>query len=303
MLAIGLFWLGVILVVVALLMLFCDSFKHRKVWALISLILIVPLIVHMFINWSTLNSRKAFYLVILGILSIAVSIAGGVLTKLPFLPEHEVVQVLEENIAPPKQAPLPNQEQADAAAQSIEENYDPLLTGSEYEALDAKEIVPEDINKNNPNAAGARYQSVTLDERVQAINKWIRLKMSDGRIIEGRLTDVLEDGVLIESNVNGGSLGLSYRNDEIADMSVRLESGEQLLKQVPQDDVEQSATEIEQNQDEIINEEISPEARVLEDTSVQETTDEVLEKVETIVDDTRISNSKISDTKISEEIQ
>jgi len=266
MLAISLFWLGVILVAVALLLLFWDSFKYRKAWALISLILIIPLVVHMFINWSRLNSRKAFYLLLLGILSITVSIVGGALSQLHFLPEHEVVQVLEENIAPPKDDPLPNQEQADAAAEAIDESYDPLLTGSEYETLGAKEIIPEDINKDDPNATAARYQQVTLEERVHAVNKWVRLKTANGEIIEGRLTNVLEDAVLIEANVNGGILGLSHKNEDISEMFVRLEAGEELIKSPPQE-IDESQAIVEDGQ-EVIVEKLSPEIKELEDTSI-----------------------------------
>ena len=230
MLAISLFWFGTVLIISALLMLFWDVFRYKKIWALASLILVVPLVIHMILNWSKLNVRKAFYVLVLGILSALVSIAGGALEQLPFLAEHEVVQVLEENIAPPKEEPLPNQEQADAAALAVEDNYDPLLTGSEYESLATTEIAPENVNKINPNTvSSARYEAVNEQQRAQAINKWIRLITTDGRTVEGVLTNVLDNSVLVESSVDGGSLGLSYNNDEIKTILVRLGAGEQLI--------------------------------------------------------------------------
>ena len=131
MLEIGLFWLGVLIVAIGVLTIFLDTYSKNRLWAVMGLIFLIPLVIHAVLNWSTLNVRKAFYALLVGILAILVSITGGALAHLPFLAEHEVVQVLEENIAPPKEEPLPNQEQADAAALSSEEYYDPLLTGSE----------------------------------------------------------------------------------------------------------------------------------------------------------------------------
>lgn len=304
MLAVGFFWLGAILVILATLMLFVDSFKHRRLWSIISLILLIPLVIHMFLNWSSLNSRKAFYLILLGILSIAVSIAGGALSKVPYIGENEVVKVLEDNIAPAKDEPLPNQEQADAAALSAEGDYDPLLTGSEYESLESKEIVPENINKTNPNASTARYQLLALGELPRAVNKWVRIKVTDGEIIEGRLTDVLEDGVLVESSVNGGSLGLSYNNDEISELFVRLEAGESLGKlesdEPAVDEISSNVDSVNEplNQDampsngnrdeEQADEEFSSKTMIDEGASaIQDTTQAVLKEVETMVDDSK----------------
>lgn len=293
MLAVSLFWLGVGLVAVAMLILFIDSFKHRKVWSLISLILIVPLLIHMVMNWSKLNVRKAFYIMILGALTIVVSIVGGALAQLPFLADHEVVQVLEENIAPQKVEPLPNQEKADAAALAVEENYDPLLTGSEYETLDAKEIVPEDVDKVNPGTVpSARYEVVSEDQRAQAINKWIRLTLIDGKIVEGRLTNVVDEAVLVESSVDGGSLGLSYSDDQIKTMAVRLEAGEQLLSP-ESNDAESLAEGTPQD--------ILPDAQS-DLTTIRETVDVIEQSSETIeAGDVATPNMEILDQPAPEE--
>ena len=94
MLELGLFWIGVVLIVTAIFMLFLDSFQSKRIWAVISLVLIVPLFIHMLLNWSSLNVRKSFYLLIIGVLAVLVSVSGGVLSQLSFLQEHEVVQAL-----------------------------------------------------------------------------------------------------------------------------------------------------------------------------------------------------------------
>ncbi|MDW3095799.1 MAG: hypothetical protein R8G33_09025 [Gammaproteobacteria bacterium] len=244
MLEMGLFWLGVALVIAAIVMLFLDSFQSKKIWAVISLLILFPLLIHIITHWSSLNVRKALYILIVGILGIAVSISGGALSHLSFLPDHEVVKVIEDKIAPPEDTPLPNQQQADDASLEVEENYDPLLTGSEYEQLEIKEIVPEEINqvaRKTPPAA--RYQVIEESQRVHAINKRVRVIMADGATIEGILTEIIDESVIIESEVNGGSLGLSYKNDQIQSMAVRLLEGEQLVPPVEEDVVGESNSE------------------------------------------------------------
>ena len=70
--------------------------------------------------------------------------------------------------------------------------------------------------------------------------------MTDGRVIEGNLTEIFDDSLIIESNVNGGSLGLSYKNDLIQSVAVRLAAGEQLVvpkQQVIKDVVEELVEE------------------------------------------------------------
>ena len=248
MLELGLFWVGVVLVIAALFMLFLDSFQNKRIWAVVSLLLIVPLFIHMVLHWSSLNVRKALYIFIIGLLAVLVSVSGGALSKLSFLPDNDVVQKLEQKIAPPEDVPLSNQEQADTASLSVDEDYDPLLTGSKYEQLETKEIVPEKINQvvRKP-APTARYELVPDGERMQAVNKRVRVTMTDGLVVEGILTEIVNDSLIVESDVNGGSLGLSYKNDQIQSVTVRLVEGEKLV--VPsQEDIKEVVEEITQEE-------------------------------------------------------
>ncbi len=321
MLELGLFWIGVVLIVTAIFMLFLDSFQSKRIWAVISLVLIVPLFIHMLLNWSSLNVRKSFYLLIIGVLAVLVSVSGGVLSQLSFLQEHEVVQALEDKIAPPEDTPLSNQQQADTATLSVEDNYDPLLTGSEYEQLEVKEIVPEKINQVTRRAEpSGRYELVTDDERIHAVNKRVRVIMIDGRVVEGKLTEIIDDSIIVESEVNGGSLGLSYKNDQIQSVAVRLVEGEKLY--VPEEPEQVTDVEPGIDQQETIidsdtllgnetqpirndvdvsniptNEiELQPTSKALEsleplsEITPQESAvqNEVLEKIEEIVDDTKL---------------
>ena len=310
MLELGIFWIGVVLVVAAIFMLFIDLFQSRKVWAVISLVLVVPLLIHMLLNWSSLNVRKSFYIFIIGLLALLVSISGGALSHLSLLENHEVMQVIEKKIAPPINAPLSNQQQADTASLGVEENYDPLLTGSEFEQLESEEIVPEKINQVVRKAEPiASYQLVADDERIYAINKRVRLIMTDGNVVEGKLTEIVDDSLIVESEVSGGSLGLSYKNESIQSVAVRLMQGEELyqrkeLEEVvekPETDQQQPVVETlpADNTTQVIPEDqpttgdvngvIEQKAPVLEmlEPTVQDE-NETLEKVDAIVDDAKL---------------
>jgi len=318
MLEVGLFWIGVLLVVVAIVMLFLDSFQSRKVWAVISLVLLFPLLIHMVLHWSSLNVRKSLYILIIGMLTVLVSVSGGALSKLSFLQDHEVVQALEDKIAPPEDVPLSNQKQADSAALSADEGYDPLLTGSEYEKLEINEIVPEKPNQVVRKAEpSARYDLVADNERIYALNKHVRIIMADGTVVEGKLTEIDDDSVIVEAEVNGGSLGLSYKNDQMQSMAVRLVEGEKLVPQVLEEEsAEQSAIDQPEPGKDVLQNNIN--MPLIEDTSQIDTSSvptgveqptleaseslepaqeivsasevqtEALEKIEEIVDDTKL---------------
>ncbi len=232
MLELGLFWVGVAVVVVALLMLFTDAFKQNKAWGIAGLVLLVPLFVHIALAWSSLTVRKATYALIIGVLAILVSIAGGVLTQFPFLTQHEVVQTLEENIAPPKDTPLPNEEQVQAITDPAEEGYDPLLSGSEFEEVDVEEIVPPSTPPVRTTVA-SRYVPIPVEDIPAIINKQVRLSMANGDIVEGTATHVEQDSLTVESAVEGGSLGLSYSVSDIKSIAVRLAPGEEIPTLAP----------------------------------------------------------------------
>jgi len=142
MLEITILSVGVILIIVALLMLFLDAYKHNKFAAIISLLLIFPLIGYLLFNLNLVSVRNAASVLIVGIVAIIVSIFGGVSEHIPYLQKSEVVQKIEKNIAPKEAEPLPNEEEAQATELANEAGYDPLLTGSEFEEVEIEEIVP-----------------------------------------------------------------------------------------------------------------------------------------------------------------
>lgn len=241
----------------------------------------------------------------------------GGLSHLSFLPQNEVVQVLEKKIAPAKETPLPNQAQADNAAREVDENYDPLLTGSEYEELQASEIIPKTVTKVQQKApAVARYEIISEEQRVHAINKHVRLVMIDDTLVEGLLTGISEDSVVVESVVGGGSLGSSYPDDQIKSFSVRLAEGEKLYEaseeekaveeDILNDNIPAQLETPKVNAGDIAAPEMLPEALPLESRNSEsleliqdqamavpepeynEQNSEVLEKIEDIVDDTEL---------------
>lgn len=236
MLELGLFWFGAAVIVVALLMLFVNAFQQNKAWGIAGLVLLVPLVVHILLTWKSLAVRKATYALIIGVLAILVSIAGGALKHLPFLSKHQVVQTLEENIAPPKDVPLPNEEQANAVTVPGGEEYDPVLSGGEFEEVDVEKMVPPSTTSVQKTAA-PRYQAVLVEELSAVINKRVRLTMVSGELVNGTLTNIQENAVTVESAVEGGSLGLSYKLNEIESIAVQLAAGEEIPAQ--NQDVEQ----------------------------------------------------------------
>ena len=293
MLEMGLFWLGLVVVGVAYLILLIDLFRHNKIWALVGMVLIIPLIVHAILNWTTLNVRKAFYAFAVGALAVFVSIAGGALSHLPFLTDHEVVQVLEENIAPPKDEPLSNQEEANTSSLSNQDSYDPLLTGSEYEAIEEKELAPKVSKAINTNSPSSRYQLITQNELKHAINKQIRLTLKDGQVVLGVLTNIKEDAVLVESSANGGTFGLSHLNDEIKSVEVLLLDGEQLyIEDVIEEEMSPDESEVQAPEEEIQPAIIDSFDNEISDPE-QEVVDEAVEVINGAVDET-ISESNLS---------
>ena len=127
--------------------------------------------------------------------------------------------------------PLANQQQADATALSKSENYDPLITGSEYEKVSEEEIiasVKQAPSSEINTAAGPNYQVIAQDDFIHAINQSVRIKLRDGRVITGKLVSIIDASLLVESIVEGGFVGLSYGQQDIALLEVLLPAGERL---------------------------------------------------------------------------
>lgn len=222
MLELGLFVIGAVFILIALIMLFRRLYPYNRIGALLALIFVVPLLIYALIKFSEPANRKAIYVFVVGILAMLVGISGGALAKLPFLPDHAVVHTIEETIAPAKDTPLPNEEAAQAVDLSEDEDYDPLLSGGEFETIEPEDIAPP------PQAAPARpltsavtYQKVERAQLEHALNKPVRVKLNSGAIVDGTLTHVNELAVVIESQVSGGSLGLSHTFDDIQSIAVR----------------------------------------------------------------------------------
>ena len=221
MLELGLLVVGAFLFFLALFMLFRQLSEDHKLLGMVALVSIVPLIIYSLIKFGQPASRKAFYILVVGFLSMLVGVSGGGLAKLPFLPEHEVVQTIEEKIAPAKDTPLPNEEAAQAVQLPDADNYDPVLSGSEFETIETEDIIPSPQEVPRPAAPVIKYQTLEPSQLQFAINKLIKLDMKNGEVIEGTLTHVNKESIVVESNVSGGSLGLSHALSDIQTISVQ----------------------------------------------------------------------------------
>lgn len=219
---------GVLITVIALLMLFRDAYKQNKIAAIVSLVLVFPLVGYLLFNLGSVAVRRAGSVLVIGFVAIIVSIYGGVSKHIYFLEENKIVQKIEKNIAPKEEGPLPNEEQAESTKLSKDKNYDPLLTGTELEDVEIEEMLPESRPAKAPQAPVFRYQPVSHEQVQYALNKPVRVTMNDGSVIEGILINVEPDSLMVESQVSGGSVALSYKHINIKSVEVRLAQGEKL---------------------------------------------------------------------------
>jgi hypothetical protein len=218
MLALITFSIGSLLLLIAVLILLRRAFATTMLWGLLGL-LFVPLYIFALFNWSETPIRKTVYISLVGILAMLVGISGGALSYLPFLPEHEVVTTIEEKIAPPKESPLPNEEAAQAVQLPDGEDYDPLLTGGEFEGVNLDEMIPP-ASVIVDNTDTPIYKVIELTDLERAVNKRVKLDLLSGDQVEGLLTHYRDGSIVVESFVAGGAVGYSYALDDIDVLSV-----------------------------------------------------------------------------------
>ena len=285
MLEISIFIAGLLITIIALLMLFRDAYQQNKIAALVSLVLIFPLVGYMLFNLGEAFVRKAGSVFVVGIIAIVVSIYGGVSKHIYFLEESKIVKQIEENIAPKEEGPLPNEQQAESAKLSKGEDYDPLLTGTDLEDVELEELLPESKPEPVPSAPVFRYQPVTYEEVQYAINKPVRVTMNDGAVIMGDLINVEPDSLMVESLASGGSVALSYLHTNIKSVEVRLGKGE-VLEIPPQEPAEAL----------IIDEEVS-----IEDApSVQSSAESAQEKLSQTIEEVEVGTPEQVESLVEE---
>lgn len=208
MLALITFTIGGLLLLGSVIMLLRRAFGTTMLWGVLGLFF-VPLYIFAIFRWSETRIRKAVYVSLVGILAILVGISGGALSHLPFLPEHEVVSTIEEKIAPPKETPLPNEAAAQAVELPDEENYDPLLTGGEFEGVGLDDMIPPAAMLASVDEA-PDFEQIELTQLDRAVNKKVILDLIGGEKVEGVLTHFQDESLVVESSVAGGSIGYSY---------------------------------------------------------------------------------------------
>ncbi|MEM8844055.1 MAG: hypothetical protein AAGB35_03340 [Pseudomonadota bacterium] len=276
MLEISIFFVGVLVTLIALLMLFKVAYHENKPAAIVSLLLILPLIGYMFFNLGSISVRKAGFILVIGLIALIVSIYGGVSEQLHFLEENKVVQTIEEKIVPIEEEPLPNEQEAQAAKLASDDNYDPLLTGSEFEEVEIQELVPEQKSVAI-SAPVFYYQPLTFEEVQYALDMPVRLSMNDGSIIEGTLVNVDPEAILVESNASGGSVALSYSHADIKSVEVKLAKGQSL--NIPQEDQIEEQTQVIAIEEDVVEEPVLLESQLGNETP-QEVLTETIKDVE-----------------------
>lgn len=219
MLALITFTIGSLLTLAALIVLLRYAFRASMLWGVLGLLFAFPLYIFALFQWSEVPIRKTVYISLVGILAMLVGISGGALSHLTFLPEHEVVSKIEEKIAPPKETPLPNEAAAQAVEILDEENYDPLLTGGEFEGVKLDEMSPPASIVVNDDSI-PNYEEIEFTEIERAVNKRVKLVLVSDDEIEGTLTHHHDESIIVESFVSGGAIGYSYLMTDIKTLSV-----------------------------------------------------------------------------------
>jgi len=259
---------GGLLLLVALLMLLRHAFRTSMVWGILGLLFTIPLFIYAILRWDEVPIRKPVYISLVGLLSILVGVSGGALSQLTFLPENEVMAKIEDKIAPPEDIPLPNEEEAQAVHLADGENYDPLLTGGEFESVGIEDMSPPAavIANNDP---VPDYEVISVDEVGRAVNKRVKLILLSGEEIEGTLTHRQDESIVVESFVSGGALGYTYSIADIKLISVLglepLPEQELALEQDPASELqslqeqveEQSVSELESTL-EVVEDQLEP---------------------------------------------
>jgi hypothetical protein len=285
MLEISIFIAGVLITIIAFLMLFRNAYQQNKIAALVSLVLIFPLVGYLLFNLGLTAVRKAGAVMLIGVIAIVVSIYGGVSKHIYFLEENKIVKQIEDNIAPKEEGPLPNEREAESTKLSKDEDYDPLLTGTDLEDVELEELLPEPKPEQARSAPVYRYKPVTYEEVQYAINKPVRVTMNDGAVIMGELINVEPDSLMVESLVSGGSVALSYLHTNIKSVEVRLGKGE-ALEIPPQEQSEELMIEQEVTTDDASSMQSSAESA---QEKLSQTIDEVEvgtpEQVESLVEE------------------
>ena len=239
MLEVTILIVGTLVAVVALLMLFRDAYQQNQIAAVVSLVLVFPLVGYMLFNLGAAPVRKAGSLLVIGVIAIIVSILGGVSKHIYFMEKSEIVQNIEQKIAPKEEGPLPNQQEAETAQLSKDEDYDPLLTGTELEDVELEEMLPESKPVQAPPVPVFSYQPLTYEQVQYAVNKPVRVTMNDGGVIEGKLINVEPDSLMVETFSSGGSVALSYKHIDIDSVEVKLAEGERIEIPPPQPQIEE----------------------------------------------------------------
>ena len=243
MIEITIFIAGVLITIAAFLMIFRDAYQQNQIAAVISLVMIFPLVGYLLFNLSRTATRKAGTVLSVGIVAIIVSIYGGVSEHIFFLEENTIVQKIEKNIAPKEEGPLPNELQAETAKLLKDDDYDPLLTGTELEDVELEEMLPERKSVEAPRVPVFSYQPVAYEEVQYALNKPVRVTMNDDAVVEGKLVNVESDSLMVESLASGGSVALSYKHTNIKSVEVKLAQGEQ-LEIPPQPQIEEKPMDV-----------------------------------------------------------
>ena len=226
MFAVIVFYVGLAVLALGWLAAVFHALRDNKLWALLVLLLPVLALVHIALYWKELEVRRSLLMLLLGSALLGVGIVGGAVLKIPFLAQSGLFSELEE-VIPVKEEPLSNEAEAAAIELPEGDNYDPIISGSQYEEVDVEPLAPEE-DKTVKLPAGPKkvYRVIAAGNLPAAIGKDLKLTLKNGETKLGKLTQIDEYSVSLESNLGAGEIGYAYPLEEIVQAEVLLTQGE-----------------------------------------------------------------------------
>lgn len=246
----GIFFItGSILMLLGSLMIIIQAFKTNFWWGLG--VLLVPFVglAYMIMYWQ--ESRTGAYVLIVGVLLSAVSFYGGAeeelelekqldkagvdVEQIPVNPQ--VVEILEKR---PGKAEVPNQAKAEAMGIDTQKDIYEIEAEREEAPLVIPQMEQAQQAAPEPVAVPMSYQPVSRKRLPEYLGRKARVHTNDGRVHEGRLSEVSEktESVYLLQRVGSGEASFEYPFLKIEWIEVYAEVGK-----VPVPEEEQPAAD------------------------------------------------------------
>ncbi len=227
---------GLIVWTAAVLWIVVAAFRTSIVWGVLLAVLTPLYVVYALLEWSRPGVRYAFLVSVLGLLMAGAGWYGGagrlVVAQLDRLGEtvdpalRSQVEEVARHIptAAPPDEPLPNAERVPDDPDIL--SVDPLK--EVYQIPPARPLPPSSEEVVQPTPVRTfSWQRVSPDLLHGYLGSRVRLRLRDGRHVEGMLMPGADESVMVEVQQGSGRIGYEYLLSQIqtAEVLVPVEAG------------------------------------------------------------------------------